>query len=445
MILMLMIPLVSYFTLEEAQAGGSGDITKINVSIKMPMTGKNPDINPTSGDPDMYTVEVLQSGGNYYWETGGTMQDPDRFMRLDEPFVIGEKYFVTIDIKAVSGYEFHTNFNDIYVNGKSVGEAHRQGLAWLKSEDKNYIRIMLTYYGMTPAEAFVTRLYSICLNRDPDEAGFNDWVGKLTSGGRTGSQVASGFIFSKEFKNKNYCKTCYIKRLYRALFGREYDEGGLEFWYAKLKTGSTREAVFNGFINSIEFKNLCDEYNITPGAKIAVPEIEKTIMNGNCSDCGATPPVKYTITYVVNGGTLAANSRKWYTDESPDFSLKSPTRTGYTFGGWYKDAAKTQRVYKVFNGEIGNKTFYAKWTANKYSIKFNANGGSGTMTNQTGIKYGTTVTLKANTFTRSGYTFVGWNRKADGSGTSYANKASVKNLASTNGGLVTLYAQWKKK
>ena len=153
MILMLMIPLVSYFTLEEAQAGGSGDITKINVSINMPMTGKNPDINPTSGEQDKYTVEVLYSEGNYYWQTGGTMQDPDRFMRLDEPFVKGEKYFVTIDIKAVSGYTLHANFNDIYVNGKSVGEAHRQGLAWLKSENSSEIRIMLTYYGMSPAEA----------------------------------------------------------------------------------------------------------------------------------------------------------------------------------------------------------------------------------------------------------------------------------------------------
>ena len=58
------------------------------------------------------------------------------------------------------------------------------------------------------------------------------------------------------------------------------------------------------------------------------------------------------------------------------------------------------------------------------------------------FKYGTAQALTANSFTRKGYTFAGWNTKADGSGTSYADKASVKNLASTDGKTITLYAQW---
>ena len=59
--------------------------------------------------------------------------------------------------------------------------------------------------------------------------------------------------------------------------------------------------------------------------------------------------------------------------------------------------------------------------------------------------YGKSYELTANKFKRKGYTFAGWNTKADGSGKSYKNKANIKNLTSKNGKTVTLYAQWKKK
>jgi uncharacterized repeat protein (TIGR02543 family) len=63
------------------------------------------------------------------------------------------------------------------------------------------------------------------------------------------------------------------------------------------------------------------------------------------------------------------------------------------------------------------------------------------MSNQA-FTYGTAQKLTANAFTRTGYTFAGWNTKADGSGTSYDNGESVSNLTTTNGGTVTLYAKW---
>lgn len=62
------------------------------------------------------------------------------------------------------------------------------------------------------------------------------------------------------------------------------------------------------------------------------------------------------------------------------------------------------------------------------------------MSNQT-MKRDQSANLTANAYTKPGYSFAGWNTKADGSGTSYADKASVKNLAS-GGGSMTLYAQW---
>ena len=66
------------------------------------------------------------------------------------------------------------------------------------------------------------------------------------------------------------------------------------------------------------------------------------------------------------------------------------------------------------------------------------------MDNMTKLKYNKSYTLTKNTYTKKGYSFVGWNTKKDGSGTSYKNKASVKNLKSSNGATKVLYAQWKK-
>ncbi len=70
-------------------------------------------------------------------------------------------------------------------------------------------------------------------------------------------------------------------------------------------------------------------------------------------------------------------------------------------------------------------------------VTFNANGGTGSMAPQS-IYSGTATKLTANAFTRSGYGFTGWNTKANGTGTAYADKASV-----TLSGDLTLYAQWE--
>ena len=112
------------------------------------------------------------------------------------------------------------------------------------------------------------------------------------------------------------------------------------------------------------------------------------------------------------------------------------TKTGYTLNGWFTSAT-------------GNKTYYAQWTENSYTIVFNKNNpnATGTMANMS-MTYGTAKALTSNAFavTTTGITskqiFNGWNTKADGSGTSYANEASVNNLTTTAGGTVTLYAKW---
>ena len=79
----------------------------------------------------------------------------------------------------------------------------------------------------------------------------------------------------------------------------------------------------------------------------------------------------------------------------------------------------------------------------KYTVHFDANAtdATGTMDDQT-FTVGVAQSLTANSFSRTNYVFAGWNTESNGTGTAYADKASVKNLATTAGATVTLYAQW---
>ena len=129
---------------------------------------------------------------------------------------------------------------------------------------------------------------------------------------------------------------------------------------------------------------------------------------------------------------------------------KLPIRTGYTFGGYYtgKNGAGTQ-YYKADGTSAttwhleGAQTLYAKWTPITYSVKFNGNGStSGSMSNQSFTYDEAAKALTTNAFKKTGYTFAGWNTAANGSGTSYADKATVRNLTTTNNATINLYAQW---
>jgi len=147
--------------------------------------------------------------------------------------------------------------------------------------------------------------------------------------------------------------------------------------------------------------------------------------------------VKYKINYNLNGGTNNPSNLIYYTGT---FKLKNPTKQYYTFKGWYTSSNYKTKT-KVTSVKNANKTVYAKWAINTYTVKFNPNGGSGKAYTQK-CTVTKTATLTANKFSRKGYTFVGWNTKADGSGIPYTNKQEILNLTTSNGATVNLYAQW---
>ena len=159
----------------------------------------------------------------------------------------------------------------------------------------------------------------------------------------------------------------------------------------------------------------------------------------------ATTEEIYTITYDANGGYDAPSPQK-YSGDWVTISSTIPYRTGYNFNGWLTTATPGTVNLRYSPGSLqpnmGNETLYAYWKANTYTINYKSNGGSGTM-EPSSYKYDEEKALPSNSFTRTGYTFLGWSTKADATAAAFSNGASIKNLTSKNGDTVTLYAVWK--
>jgi uncharacterized repeat protein (TIGR02543 family) len=164
----------------------------------------------------------------------------------------------------------------------------------------------------------------------------------------------------------------------------------------------------------------------------------------------------YTVKFDKNAtdatGTMSDESYKY--DESKALTTNAYSRTGYTFTGWNTVATPTQeepgttytdgQTVSNLSSTAGDEIIlYAQWEAHTYTVTFdkNAEAATGSMTDQSFV-YDVSKKLKVNTFKNVGYSFNGWNTASDGSGTSYADKATVQNLTSDPDGEVTLYAQW---
>ena len=157
---------------------------------------------------------------------------------------------------------------------------------------------------------------------------------------------------------------------------------------------------------------------------------------------GNTDSTAYKITYNLNGGSMSCQKTNYTVADS--FMLPQPTKTGYTFTGWTGSNGTTpQKTVTVNKGTRGNLNYTANWSVNQYSVTYNANGGTGTMSVDTAT-YNENYVTKSNQFTKTGYEFVGWTTNADGSGSSWTSWIG-KPWKWTYTKNITLYAQWKAK
>lgn len=167
--------------------------------------------------------------------------------------------------------------------------------------------------------------------------------------------------------------------------------------------------------------------------------------------------ITYPYLLYANGGLCTTSSRVLNPITLLNPSSAGMSKTGYhlnTGQEWITDTGvvlSANRTYmpKEIEPAVGyrntNIFLYANWQPNTYSVVYNANGGTGSIASSR-FSYDTSGTLRANTYTKTGYYLepgAEWNTKADGTGTSYSSNEVIKNLSSTDGDKITLYANWK--
>ena len=162
---------------------------------------------------------------------------------------------------------------------------------------------------------------------------------------------------------------------------------------------------------------------------------------------------QYNTTKTINGTTCY-----YYTNSSlttclsGGYNINKPSKTGYSFKGYYTSTNGSGTNYVNSSGTfinnayktIGDKTLYANWQANTYTITYNANGGSGAPSSQSYTydpNNDTVFYLSSTTPSRSGYTFLGWSLSSTATSASYS---AGQRWGTHNANNYTLYAIWKK-
>ena len=169
------------------------------------------------------------------------------------------------------------------------------------------------------------------------------------------------------------------------------------------------------------------------------------------------PDYTYTVSYNANGGTGAPASQTKQYNVNLTLSSTIPTKSGYTFSGWSTSSSATSVNYTAGATYTNNAsvTLYAVWTPNKYTVTYNANGGSGAPSPQTKT-HGVNLTLSSTKPVESyqvnfdacggyvdteskyvNYTFIGWSTSSSATSATYSAGANFTSNANT-----TLYAVW---
>lgn len=169
-------------------------------------------------------------------------------------------------------------------------------------------------------------------------------------------------------------------------------------------------------------------------------DLTETVGNLNGTDSRytfATAVVKINGSVHAKGNGVTDFYEKVYYGST--YEIITTAKTGYTI------IDNTGTLTGMVNGDT---TVAPRLSINSYTISYEPNKPSKATENLTKmsdqkIYYNREKNLTANTYKYTGYTFTGWNTKADGTGTAYSNTQVVKNLFSTDGSTITLYAQWK--
>ncbi len=195
-----------------------------------------------------------------------------------------------------------------------------------------------------------------------------------------------------------------------------------------------------------------DGYYLDGDSTQTVIDFSKYSVTGDATFRPKFSNATYKAAFVTEHGT-APEPVTWKYSSSYSDGLDISTgiyvleSTGYKFNGWYEegDIFSTTKIYYKTTYDM---TLNAKWTPWTVSVSYEKNAPKGITVNgfmnASSFDYATAKNFASNAYYASGYKFAGWNTKADGSGTSYAECASFTWKGEKNNETVSLYAQWEK-
>ena len=299
-----------------------------------------------------------------------------------------------------------------------------------------------------------TSVYVYCKNQT--SAGSFTISGNLNvdvanrSGTKGGYRVHGTVSVSSSSNGSWWGKGIYLKNGNNSLLGSKIfkDTGSVAVDFSTSTwnwgTGATSETLYL-IVGAANSNKTAMNYSITNNG--SNQNVSATTSGGNTYNGYAyavkmsIPATAATLSYNANGGSVSPGSKICSIGGTYE-TLPTPTRTGYSFSGWYTSASGGNQVSSSTKMGSSNTTIYAHWTANTYTVSYNGNGATSGNTASSNHTYDSSKRLTTNGYVRDGYAFLGWSTNPNGS-IQYSNGQNVSNLTTTNGATINLYAQWK--
>ena len=253
----------------------------------------------------------------------------------------------------------------------------------------------------------------------------NDGTGTVTALGNTGNLVRTGYSFAgwntaADGSGTNYAAnatftiydnvTLYAQWTPITYTVRFHKNDGSGVFTDQTFTYNAEQALATNAFTRDGYQYL--GWSTTTDGAVAYTDGQSVTNLANVQDAVVNLYAKwtelYTITYNLDGGTVATPNPTTYTALSDAITLTNPTRYGYTFAGWMgTDISGTAMTVIIAHGSTGNRAYTATWTLNTYTITYDLGGGSVTTDNPTSytVESGLITLVNPN---RVGYTFAGW-------------------------------------
>ena len=371
-------------------------------------------------NPNTYTINFDSDGGTTVSSKTATYDS--KIGTLTNPTKTGYNFAGWyLDTESITSESVYKYANDITIKAK-----------WTEGTNTKYtVNYYLQTIDKTYGSATESIVYTGTTNKTV-EAELKTYEGFVTPSKQTVKILADGSAKVDYYYERKELKVTFINGNTKKEVKYLYGKGNQAFTNNGFtKTGYT----LTGYSNTNGGSKNYEVTNTVNGTFIDTNYPSKTLYAVFTANT-------YKISFNNNGGSGTMDTITCTYGKDCKLSTNTFTKTGYTFAGWSKTSAG---AIEYTNNETvknlatsGSITLYAKWTANTYTITYNANGGSGSMSKTT-CTYDTDCTIAGNSFTRTGYTFASWTKDST-TGTVYSVGAKVKNLATS--GNVNMYAKW---